>query len=309
MKTYIYICSKPLQYFNLRNIDSESTGVKKILVVLGSFLESEQFVNRIKKYDTTWNDIVYFESHFQLYSYLFFHPANTWYVEIDASFVFGFFSKLSCFRRMYMFEEGFGSYRRDRFDTSKGIKKWINKCTGVGRHVGFSSYLTGQYLYLPTLFKRQFPDYSKPLMAFAKPFKKRLREELSLFMKLSDGYDDFLSIENKKIGFYLTNHHINPWVMETLTQTKDSFDLLFVKPHPHIRDLRDLSQYDISIIRSNIMIEFLLILLLDNNNELTVFHENSTAVIWFQNEIINRNLGERFEDYDIVASYIKQEML
>ena len=208
-----------------------------------------------------------------------------------------------------MFEEGFGSYRRDRFDTSKRVKKWINKHTGVGQHVGFSTYLTGQYLYLPALFKRQFPDYSKPIMEFVKPFKIRLREELSFFMKLSDGYDDFLSIKNKKIGLYLTNHHVNFQVMETLAQTKDSFDLFFVKPHPHIRDLQSLSQYSINIIRSNIMIEFLLILLLDNNNELTVFHENSTAVIWFQNEIINRNLGERFEDYDIVASYIKQEML
>ena len=309
MKTDIYICSKPLQYFNLRNIKSESLGIKRTLLILGSFLESEQFADRIKKFDTMWDDIVYLKSHFDLYLYLFLHPANVWFVEIDASFFYGLFSKLSCFKTMYMFEEGFGSYRRDRFDTSKGLKRWINKYTGVGRHVGFSTYLTGQYLYLPALFKRQFPDYSKPIMEFAKPFKVRLREELSFFMKLSDGYDNFFLIKNKRIGLYLTNHHVNLQFMETLVQTKDSFDLFFIKPHPHIRDLRDLSQYNISIIRSNIMIEFLLILLLDNNNELTVFHENSTAVIWFQNEIINRNLGERFEDYDIVASYIKQEML
>ena len=46
---------------------------------------------------------------------------------------------------MYMFEEGFGSYRRDRFDNSKGLKNIINKLTGVGDHIGFQSFLQGSF--------------------------------------------------------------------------------------------------------------------------------------------------------------------
>ena len=123
--------------------------------------------------------------------YLFFHPVNTLFVEVDASFVYGIFFKLSRFKRMYMFEEGFGSYRRDRFDNSKGLKNIINKLTGVGDHIGFSKFLTGQFLYLPDLYRSQFPGYSKSLKSFQKPFVKRLREELPLFLNFSTGYEEF----------------------------------------------------------------------------------------------------------------------
>ncbi len=83
---------------------------------------------------------------------------------------------------MYMFEEGFGSYRRDRFDNSKGLKNIINKLTGVGDHIGFfSKFLTGQFLYLPDLYRSQFLDIQKSLKSFQKPFVKRLRKNYHCF--------------------------------------------------------------------------------------------------------------------------------
>ena len=46
-----------------------------------------------------------------------------------------------------------------------------------------------------------------------------------------------------------------------------------------------------------------------DGNKLSVFHENSTSVIWFQDRIINKNMGQPFEEYDIVASYIQSKEL
>ena len=54
------------------------------------------------------------------------------------------------------------------------------------------------------------------------------------------------------------------------------------------------------------MLEFLLVLLLENRNDLTLYHENSTSVIWFQTMVKSINMGEKFEEYDIVASYIQK---
>ena len=122
MDTDIYICSKPLQYFNVRNIGYGNASSKKVLIILGHFRDAELFFHQVKTFDDTWNDILYFKDLFHLDLYLFFHPVNTLFVEVDASFVYGIFFKLSRFKRMYMFEEGFGSYRRDRFDNSKGLK-------------------------------------------------------------------------------------------------------------------------------------------------------------------------------------------
>lgn len=309
MDTDVYICSKPLQYFNVRNIDYGLASSKKILIILGHFRDAESFYHQIKKFDDTWDEILYFKDLFHLDLYLFFHPASTLFVEVDNSFIYGIFSILFRFKRMYMFEEGFGSYRRDRFDKSKGLKKIINKLTGVGNHVGFSKFLTGQYLYLPDLYRMQFPGYSKLVETFHDPFVKRLEKELPLFLNFSIGYENFLSIKDKSIGIYLTNHKINIDILKVLEKEKKSFDYVYVKLHPHIKKTNDLDKYGLNVVQSNIMVEFLILILLNNGNKLSVFHENSTSVIWFQNSIVNNNLGIPFEEYDIVASYIKSEGL
>lgn len=306
MEKDVYICSKPLQYFNVRNIEKGDVGVRNILIILGFFLNAEDFFHKVKNLDKTWDEVLYFKSKYEVDSYLFFHPVRKLFVEVDKSFMYGILCSLGKFKEMYVFEEGFGSYRRDRFDDSKGLKRFINRCTGVGEHVGFSSFLTGQYLYLPELYKLQFPRYQKCLYSFGKPFVKRLKEELPFFLKLSEGYDEFINLKNKKIGIYLTNHTINESILQMLYSEREKYDCIYVKPHPHIRDVECFAAYGISVIYSNIMLEFLLVLLLENRNDLTLYHENSTSVIWFQTMVKSINMGEKFEEYDIVASYIQK---
>ena len=60
MNTDIYICSKPLQYFNVRNIGYGNVSSKKILIILGHFRDAELFFHQVKKFDDTWDDILYF---------------------------------------------------------------------------------------------------------------------------------------------------------------------------------------------------------------------------------------------------------
>ena len=91
MDTDIYICSKPLQYFNVRNIGYGNASSKKVLIILGHFRDAELFFHQVKTFDDTWNDILYFKDLFHLDLYLFFHPVNTLFVEVDASFVYGIF--------------------------------------------------------------------------------------------------------------------------------------------------------------------------------------------------------------------------
>lgn len=309
MKRDIYICSKPLQYFNLRNIECTHSNRSRVLIIHGRFIQSRAFYLRVKELDKKWDKILFVRNWVQLYTYLFFHPAYTLFVENDKSFMYGLFHFMRRFRQLYVFEEGFGSYRTDRVDDSTGLKFWINRKTGVGEHVGFSSFLTGQFLYLPELYKKQFPGYSKPLYHFSTPFVERLFQELPSFLKLSDGYEDFLSLSNRKVAIYLTSHVINHTIVSSLVELKPDFDQIYVKPHPHLKDLDEFKQYNLPVIRSNIMVEFLLVLLLRNNNQLTVFHENSTSVIWLQNKITCINKGEPFAAYTIVADYIRENRL
>ena len=118
MDTDIYICSKPLQYFNIQNIHCEFSKARKVLIILGRFVNARLFFEQVKENNHYWDEILFFKNQFQMDMYLFLHPAKNLFVEVDNSFIYGIFSKLCRFERMYMFEEGFGSYRRDRFDTS-----------------------------------------------------------------------------------------------------------------------------------------------------------------------------------------------
>ena len=59
MDTDIYICSKPLQYFNVRNIGYGNASSKKVLIILGHFRDAELFFHQVKTFDDTWNDILF----------------------------------------------------------------------------------------------------------------------------------------------------------------------------------------------------------------------------------------------------------
>jgi hypothetical protein len=301
----VYICSKPLQYFNIRNIKRSGTREKDVLIFLNSFIDAPIFVDRVKEYDLSWGKVNLLKNRFSFYKYLFFHHADSIYVELDSTFFYGLLKVLGCFKHMFLFEEGFGSYRRDRCRKAHGLKKWINKLTGVSDYVGESKFLEGIYLYMPDLYHQQLPENDKRLIPFAAPFVQHLKDELPLFLKLSDGYEDFLHIKQKKIGIYLTSHQIKPEIIKRLIEDRNQFDILLLKPHPHLKNIDIDTQYNVQIVRSNVMMEFLLIILLSNQNKLSVYHENSTAVIWFQDLIDNRNVGPVFEEYNIVASYIK----
>ena len=47
MDTDIYICSKPLQYFNVRNIGYGNASSKKVLIILGHFRDAELFFHQV----------------------------------------------------------------------------------------------------------------------------------------------------------------------------------------------------------------------------------------------------------------------
>jgi len=309
MEKDIYIISKPLQYFNVRNTDYRKRESRKVLVIYGKFIDSGIFYERIKANDKSWDQVVLVTSKLQKYLYVFFHKCDRLIVELDASFVMGILHKLRRFRKMYIFEEGFGSYRRDRFNNASGLKRLINQWTGVSNQFGYSRFLCGQYLYLPGLYKKLFPGYPKEILLFEKTFPERIHEELPFFLNLSGGCDEFLEIENKEVVIYLTTHKVDVTLLERIIKEQPSLEYFYVKPHPHLCNIDVFKQYNLSIIRSNIMLEFILQKLIENGNRVTVYHENSTAVIWFQDKINNRNIGKHFADYEEVASYIREYAL
>lgn len=283
----IYVCSKPLQYFNIRNIPHLETFSKhRTLIILGSFYDSKKFAINIRKYDRIWDKVIYVTNHKELYLYLFMHHINNLIVEQDDCTIIGI---LYFFKRcyIYIFEEGFGSYRRDRIKQKKRYQRWIDQYFGVGKMVGFSKYLKGQVLYYPDLYRKRFPDYQKSLYTFIYPFKKALEKNISLFEKLSgEGLEEILSLSNKRILIYITNWSVDQNIIEQMEEKKCDFDYIFVKLHPHIQKSELILPSFIQIIESNILVEFMLLKWKQNNNKVTIYHCSSTSVLYFMHDLL-----------------------
>ena len=77
----IYICSKPLQYFNIKNIPYENCN--RILVIVDAFRDSEHFFERVSRYDKSWSQVLYVKCIDDAYSFVNRKRANKLYVEND----------------------------------------------------------------------------------------------------------------------------------------------------------------------------------------------------------------------------------
>lgn len=307
MKRELYICTKPLQYFNLKNIVKPDMDTHRTLLIKNNFRGSELFLEKLKEKETLWDEIVHTSSTKDYYKSILKAKAQTLYIDNDSSAFLALYSMF--FRKtVYVYEEGFGTYRRYAIKHGVGKKKFLfYRLIGIRERIGNSIYVKGLYLYLPDLYKRLYPEYKKEIRSFDRTFISELEQNMSLLLSCSDRVDELLQHKNKSIAIYLTSHHVNNAIVDCLRSEKSEYDLVYVKPHPHIKDLTPFMSMHFEVIKSNIMVELLLLLLLNNGNKLTVYHENSTSVIWFQNRIENRNMGERIEEYNIVTSYILNE--
>ena len=123
------------------------------------------------------------------------------------------------------------------------------------------------------------------------PFRECLEYNYDFFLRLSGGFPESLNISDKSILIYITDHIVNMEIVRKMIDEKDAFDLLFIKPHPHIKDIK-IDMEDVMIIESNLMFEFIIHKLLKNKNRITIWHEASTSVVYFLNDIETQNWGK-----------------
>lgn len=308
MRKEIYICTKPFQYFNIKNIVDESSSFR-VLLIRGNFFDAKLFVDLVKANDKVWDRVLYADNTKSFYGHIVKENADVLYIDNDSSGFYALYSILLN-KRVFVYEEGFGTYRQAAIKESVGKYKFLlYKLMGVDERIGNARFVKGLYLYLPGLYKILYPDYQKEIRQFKKPFMVALRDSSSFFLSLSDNIGELGVVKNRSILVYLTSHCLNDQILGYLTTESPHYDNVYVKPHPHIKDKEFMSSVKAVVIHSNIMMEFLLLTLLDNGNRVTVVHENSTSVIWFQNLAECINMGTDLPEYNTVASYIRANKL
>lgn len=276
-----YIITKPLQYINATNILDEN--IKDCFLIV-TFKNADIFYTNIVKYSTYWENIYYFKNRTKaLFNILFrLKKYNKVYLDSD----FGFFIRIILLlffnKNVFVYEEGYGTYRaniRDKKNIKNKLFLSIDRVLGKNYIGGFFN-TKGIYVYNPDAYLKLVSPNSKKIIF---KFKNSFREHLTNYEEFNSifNFDDINKIEGENVILYLTDWEINDNYINIISQYDGYFKIL--KPHPHIKNsIRIEKDFDY-IIDNFIPAEILIEKILQNSNKLILIHQNSSALIYFSN--------------------------
>lgn len=299
----VFVCSKPLQYLNLKNIPLEySSQRKKMLIIVNAFYGSHSFYKYVKETDKTWYRVVFASSDSRALVYIMFLNISRLFINYDISIQLAILYKIKNME-IYTYEEGVGSYY--------SVKKWnsgalacVRKLLGVGQVNNSSHYLTACFLYRPDIFYKIRPESTLIVKRMCNPFLKSLENNMEFWFRYYDFKKSGLSdIRNKKILIYITSWEISEKILFEIRKREKEFDKIIIKPHPHIKEIEYTLSKAYTVLRTPIMVEMILLYLRNNNNSICVFHESSTSMVYFEKEIesVNFNIHDSYNEF---VSYI-----
>jgi hypothetical protein len=282
-KANIYICSKPLQYINLTNID-KSFNCLNILFIENNFINAESFYKIVVEYDKTWDKIFFINNGWiGLITHLIQFKIEKIFYYLDCYLVPSILFNCLIFRELYIYDEGLGTYTHIMHEQTF-FKKIINRYLGVPSKPGFHRKVNGIYVYAPKFYLSINENYliNRTINSFNLTFQENLKRYAKLFeVPIKREIEFIYNINNKKIGFYIASWNIDYDFLESINF--DIYDNFYIKTHPHNKKINT-KLYDfkkISVIHSSILVEVILQILLDNENEIDVFHYDSSSMIYF----------------------------
>lgn len=300
-KIDLFYCSKPLQYLNAQNIPFKDNSNKKILLLVRNFYQAKEFFENVKRFDCHWDEVISFKSTLGAFLYIFFHRVKNLYINYDCGTMIGVFYLIKRIN-IYLLEEGAATYLDYYFKKNK-IRRYIDNLLGVGSYLGHSTYLKGAFVYYPDFYKeRKKVDYD--VMSFNCSFIDAIKNNYDFFIKLSSMKDLYiLNIKNSKILVYVTDWIINNNIINLMEEDLGKYDFVFIKPHPHIKSTDIEICSNIKIVKTNLMMEFIIYKWIENNNSITVLHEGTSAIFYFNDYIKSIDMSKnRDSEYNRLIS-------
>lgn len=285
MKHY-FICTKPLQYFNCINIASDIVG-ECYLYIIPNFSGAVSFVNRVKEYDKSWDKIEVINSKEQLNDARYI-PKSSYIVFIDSDLQFSLRNGLC--KNAYqvnVYEEGIGTYKKSITDvTSSTFKNNLIKLLSylkiMNSRMGGNKKTNNIYLYNPDNYSYVHPDLKSKVKNFPKMFISNYLEYRSLFINV-------FGLKNKKIPcdkniliFLTSNNRHRDFLNDFnyIKRSKSNYDCCIFKPHPYVQDLFE----DNNNSFQGVMSEILLFELLAKNNQIDVYHYDSSTALYVKHQ-------------------------
>lgn len=304
----VFICSKPLQFLNIKNIVNNERYNNKLLIIIDNFKSAKTFKDKILIEDKSWDNIRFFKSRRAAYLYLIFVKIDSLFLDFDAGFDY-FFLNFIRYNNFIVYEEGYGTYNPNysTINNSNFIKSLLIKKLGSKKSLGESKLTKEIYVYKSVIYKKLKPQSTKKIHSFKKSFENNLLENKELFEKIYSPFNELENLSNKNISIYLTSWEINTSILKKMREQIEPQDYIFIKPHPNIRNINNHYLKSFTVIEDSIPIEFILILLLENNNRITIYHECSSSLIYllkYKNlvslNMVHNKSSSTYLDYKLV---------
>lgn len=270
-----FLISKPLQYFNSKNIPSEKFE-KKDCFLVNNFFDAPEFAGYIKKIKY-WNKVMLFPNDFAAIIYFIVNSRkyDNLYLYSDISTIITILLFFVKRKNISTYEEGFGSYRYFPYRSNGVFFNKIRKIFKVTNWMGGNGLTKTIFVYHPTVLNRLVPESkAKKVKKLTSSFYESAIN--SLESKYFFNEIDFALLKNKKIFLLLGSWNINSNYKKILNDFQNYTTIL--KPHPHFRS--SLESYDFDFIIKKMPAELLIVNLIKICSKVVVVHENSTTIIY-----------------------------
>ena len=281
----IFLVTKPIQYFNVTNIEDNN---RKICIIINLFYNAERIYEEIKSKSDYWDEVYFFYFWKDAFKYIESNKMNVSNLYLDSDFGFQKNMHLRRLRSMniFVYEEGVGSYKpyfRKRTVINYVINSLSRLC-GFQNYLGGSKYTKGIYLYDISLHQKNSPHCLKERHTFLYQFREYLNIFKDKAIVLPSNFGNIMKmIRGNKVLIYLTSWNIAPEIEKILNNYPDYIKVL--KPHPHLLNKieKQSSMFDI-VLPGNTLIEFFIDEALKHGCDLLIIHHGSSALMYFKNE-------------------------
>ena len=278
-KNTVYICTKPLQYFNCLNLSAtvDRNKSKLTLILIPNFSNSEYVISKIKKLDKSWDDIKEFDTKEKAIFFLKKNQVEEVYVDNDLHSEGALLGKLGTNVDFYVYEEGVGSYRRFISNvTNSKIKNALIYILGKAK-IFNSIHGAGKYTKGIFLYNKKAYDFIHPALSYKS--KEFFRDFISNYENNRDILDEIFEIKKinlpsrKKVAVFLTSNNRNiDFETEFLNNVHvNDYELTIFKSHPNVSDLYGHLN---CVATQSILAEFIILKLLADSNQVTIYHYN-----------------------------------
>jgi hypothetical protein len=277
----VFIVSKPLQYM-ISDIISHNLDSEKYLIVIDSFSQARQVAERISK-NKKWHMVSTVKNRFLSLVKAAFYKPKILYIDTDVGlrlyFYILIFKTLNFKSKVYVYEEGLGTYRTDIYNGGQFYKFKSNlfKKVGVSTFFGGSTFCDGVYVFKPDEYKiilkplptKNIYAISPSLIQYCSLHTQRLLEEFA-------GKTHIGLPVGKKCIIYLSSWAADIEAFEVIYK-KIKPQVKILKLHPHIKKIeKEIIGFDI-IINNSIPAEILLIEALSCFEKVYVVHHGTSV--------------------------------